>query len=868
MKKFKIFFLIIAISLTTFVIASCNNIVLDSISISTAPKVTYTVGERFDATGMVIEAKYSDNTSNIITDYEINNTNPLTIEDTKITISYTKNKITKSVDINITVTNISDAESVFEDEPINIGQDNNYFVFIPKESGHYLFYSTGGGKPTFEIYNLNAEMMAWDYGVVYNNDANYSLCIGLVEGNTYYIKINFDYGHDNGNCKMFIQKYTYPKIEPEDVFNLDAERNYFELVAEESGYYRINTIGSQYVFLEVFDKEYKRLSSSSTGASYGLSYTYYLEKGDFLFLKISLYDFGGNVQGTVSIERQYLLEVISSEGGCASITYWNFTHEEGQYILYSDTAITLAAINDMGCAFEGWFDGETLLSADTVYSFDMPKKDLILEARFVYTDEFILTVMASEGGTVNTAGGQYLNGSNVTLIATPKENYTFEGWYEGERKESSNANYILSMPNYDMNLEARFTFYKSGNGTKNNPFIIATKAQLIYLAEMVNTIELYSQNKYFALSADISLDGMEWQPIGFSKDYSGKYVFRGDFDGRGHMVSNFKITENNTYDVGFFGSSYGIIKNFGIKDFIINLINTDNVYHVGGLVGQNDENSVVSKCFAVGTVSIISKNSPVSVGGLIGRAYGTVDNSYAVCDVTASCTQGYAYAGGLIGESYKNISYCYALGNVLITAPSLNGYAGGLIGKSNYGSIIGSFAKGNVSSIGQSDFYCRAGGLVGTTSSYSFINSYRFEGQTFYRKPGKDEFFTASNDFGEICTTADLQNALFYSNKLLWDTQIWDLSKLPPSLMSVDIPQKTVEGYESGKGTKSDPYVIKTADQLVYFADQVNTGNNYSKNRFFVLRADIDLSGIDWVPIGYLSGDYYSLKYSKTFQGY
>ena len=69
--------------------------------------------------------------------------------------------------------------------------------------------------------------------------------------------------------------------------------------------------------------------------------------------------------------------------------------------------------------------------------------------------------------------------------------------------------------------------------------------------------------------------------------------------------------------------------------------------------------------------------------------------------------------------------------------------------------------------------------------------------------------------------------------------------------------------YDSGSGTESDPYIIKTAAQLAYLAQQVSKGETYEKT-YFVLGADIvlnDISNYDnwnkekpnnkWLPIGY-----------------
>ena len=58
-------------------------------TVTTLPtKTTYEVGETFDATGMVVEAKYNDLSTEVITDYTIDKTGPLTNEDKKVTISY------------------------------------------------------------------------------------------------------------------------------------------------------------------------------------------------------------------------------------------------------------------------------------------------------------------------------------------------------------------------------------------------------------------------------------------------------------------------------------------------------------------------------------------------------------------------------------------------------------------------------------------------------------------------------------------------------------------------------------------------------------------------------------------------------------
>ncbi|MBN7773731.1 bacterial Ig-like domain-containing protein [Clostridium aminobutyricum] len=68
---------------------------LISIAVTTAPtKATYTEGENFDATGMVVTATYSNDTTAIITG-TADNGNSLTVGMNSVNISYTENGVTK-----------------------------------------------------------------------------------------------------------------------------------------------------------------------------------------------------------------------------------------------------------------------------------------------------------------------------------------------------------------------------------------------------------------------------------------------------------------------------------------------------------------------------------------------------------------------------------------------------------------------------------------------------------------------------------------------------------------------------------------------------------------------------------------------------
>lgn len=72
--------------------------------------------------------------------------------------------------------------------------------------------------------------------------------------------------------------------------------------------------------------------------------------------------------------------------------------------------------------------------------------------------------------------------------------------------------------------------------------------------------------------------------------------------------------------------------------------------------------------------------------------------------------------------------------------------------------------------------------------------------------------------------------------------------------------QAWAQTQPSGAGTQASPYQIGTADELRWFANQVNSGNTAA---WATLTDDIDLSGEAWTPIGTSSSN----RYTGTFDG-
>ncbi|MBR4850893.1 MAG: fimbrillin family protein [Tidjanibacter sp.] len=112
----------------------------------------------------------------------------------------------------------------------------------------------------------------------------------------------------------------------------------------------------------------------------------------------------------------------------------------------------------------------------------------------------------------------------------------------------------------------------------NGNYHILAAGGLKWVSSQVNTMEFYVNQaanifdgKTVYIENDIDLGGAEWTPIG---DYAfSRTSFNGVFDGQGHTISNFKVTNAVAWtekvseaSCGFFGNVKGTIKNVTVKN--------------------------------------------------------------------------------------------------------------------------------------------------------------------------------------------------------------------------------------------------------------------------------------------------------------
>lgn len=152
-------------------VASCNSIqvelassstkTLSSISVSTAPtKTTYTAGETFDPTGLVITRTYSDSSTDTYTyaghtsEFAFSPSTALTTSVTSITISYGGKSCTQAITVNAAAKTLSSISVSGQTTTFTVGDT---FSFGGTVTAHFSDSSTANvtSSATFSGYNMN-----------------------------------------------------------------------------------------------------------------------------------------------------------------------------------------------------------------------------------------------------------------------------------------------------------------------------------------------------------------------------------------------------------------------------------------------------------------------------------------------------------------------------------------------------------------------------------------------------------------------------------------------------------------------------------------------------------------------------------------
>lgn len=310
--------------------------------------------------------------------------------------------------------------------------------------------------------------------------------------------------------------------------------------------------------------------------------------------------------------------------------------------------------------------------------------------------------------------------------------------------------------------------YHSGDGSQNNPYMIATPYDMAMLSANTNGITDYSDGKYFKMLNNIDLGAYEWTPIGTSTNQ-----FKGVFDGNGKIITQLKLTtsvtspnvakglfgyisggsvlnltidkgangsilvKNNTSSGMTLGAIVGDINGGAIDNCVVNInlsnSGSGNMYthnKIGGVAGVAT-GTIISNCINTGEISVNTAGSTWNAstgGGIAGELVnGTIINSinrgyiYTSASNQDGCN---AVTGGIVGEMKETSMVFNSYNTARLNADSknvsqrwTNNYLGGIAGIVGAGSLItncySSSPTHTVSST-RADSY--RGGIAGTNA--------------------------------------------------------------------------------------------------------------------------------------------------------
>ena len=220
---------------------------------------------------------------------------------------------------------------------------------------------------------------------------------------------------------------------------------------------------------------------------------------------------------------------------------------------------------------------------------------------------------------------------------------------------------------------AEAPLFGGGTGTQQDPWRITSQADLIALAEFLNSgnAETFDTENvgvgnchgyYFKQTADIDLTGVTWEPIGYS---GGGYYFAGNYDGDGHTISNATSTGKNDADgfatAGIFGwVAFGSVENLLVKNANFVATGHNEYSYVGGIAGVCYGSSIKNCSVVDSSLESRRDNNNNCAGSIVGYSTG---GTFEKCAAENNQVKTMCYGGGFVGE----VDDTYGVGNSTFT---------------------------------------------------------------------------------------------------------------------------------------------------------------------------------------------------------
>ena len=230
--------------------------------------------------------------------------------------------------------------------------------------------------------------------------------------------------------------------------------------------------------------------------------------------------------------QTYALNTINTNSNAGNIT----VHEDSR--IKENTNVTLRAIPKENYKFIGWYEGDTLLSQDSTYTFVIDH-NTVIQAKWETLSTFIINTINDNplAGTITSFTNQIFKKSDeITLEALPATGYVFDGWYNGDTLVSTFATYKF-YPDSDLTLTAKW----------------ATSCTLTTISDNNNGYVTPYSNKSFEIGSSVTLEASGYPGYLFNGWYNGDtlvsdsstYTFT--IDSNLELTAKWKVNSNIAY---------------------------------------------------------------------------------------------------------------------------------------------------------------------------------------------------------------------------------------------------------------------------------------------------------------------------------
>lgn len=338
--------------------------------------------------------------------------------------------------------------------------------------------------------------------------------------------------------------------------------------------------------------------------------------------------------------------------------------------------------------FDGWYEDSSFVEKIKTFSIE---NDAEFYGKRKETTETYTIVFDTRGGSSVSS----ITASPSDFIELPfeltKEGYAFLQW---DFDNGDTAPRTFEMPAHNIKLYAVWV---------RQP--ITTAEQLIEFSELINS-GVETERTSVSLGADIDFYGLSDKFVSIGKEWGKTFI--GEFDGKGHTISNLVINTTGKY-AGLFGFiERGLIKNIvidascsvinnrktqsdqesvsatgalvgfcyrGALDGIVNMAPVEfsgesqkQPHYIGGIAGyfySNDYDHNIKHSINFGSVTYSGTSKIVGIGGISGYMSQSVERSANYGTIEHAGKAEASYIGGICGESYAVTSGCLSVGPIV-----------------------------------------------------------------------------------------------------------------------------------------------------------------------------------------------------------